>query len=232
MSSPHAATSDNGEAGHLRELRQARGLGALALAGIAAYVGLDIIAQLLPPHYNPLTQPESDLAVGPFGFVMAINFVVRGLLSLALLAGVQKALLPAARSSVGAVLLEIWAVGAFLLATFPTDVGARHTLHGLIHLIVALVAFVAGAVGELLISLRMRADPAWGRVRPALLLIAVASLVVLVGLVLGVGSVGSTTNGGISGLFGLTERIFLGLVLLWMLVASLRLVRLPRPAIA
>lgn len=228
----HPAARDIGATAHEREMRRSRRLAALTLAGIAAYVGLDIIAQLLPPHYNPLTQPESDLAVGPYGFVMAINFVVRGLLSLALLASIQTALIPAARSRVGAVLLEIWAIGAFLLAIFPTDVGARHTLHGLIHLIVALVAFVAAAVGALLISLRMGADPAWVRVRPALLVIAVASLVALAGLVLGVGSVASTAAGGIAGLFGLIERVFLGLILLWMLVTALRLVRLPHSAAA
>jgi len=29
--------------------------------GIALYVVLDVIAQILPPHYNPISQAESDL---------------------------------------------------------------------------------------------------------------------------------------------------------------------------
>lgn len=43
----------------------------LALAtivGIALYVVIDVITQLLPPHYNPISQAESNLAVGPYGY--------------------------------------------------------------------------------------------------------------------------------------------------------------------
>ena len=41
-----------------------------------------MVAQLLPPHYSPISQAESDLAVGKFGFIMTINFLNRGVLSL------------------------------------------------------------------------------------------------------------------------------------------------------
>ena len=37
------------------------------IIGIVLYLVLDIIAQLLPPHYSFITQAESDLAVGPYG---------------------------------------------------------------------------------------------------------------------------------------------------------------------
>ena len=36
---------------------------------IVLSVLLEVIVQLLPPHYNPLSQSESDLAVGPYGFL-------------------------------------------------------------------------------------------------------------------------------------------------------------------
>jgi len=38
----------------------------VALVGVVLYLVLDAIAQVLPPHYNPLSQAESDLAVGPY----------------------------------------------------------------------------------------------------------------------------------------------------------------------
>ena len=63
-----------------------RALGALVIAGIVPYLALDVLAQLLPPHYSPVRQVESDLAVGPYGYVMTINFALRGALSLALVA--------------------------------------------------------------------------------------------------------------------------------------------------
>ena len=58
-------------------MRRARIFGALTIAGIALYLVLDVVAQMLPPHYSPVRQAESDLAVGPYGYVMTINFVVR-----------------------------------------------------------------------------------------------------------------------------------------------------------
>ncbi len=36
----------------------------LVIVGIVFYVILDVIAQILAPHYNPISQAESDLAVG------------------------------------------------------------------------------------------------------------------------------------------------------------------------
>lgn len=224
MAQSHSAETATDHMRHVRESRQARRLAALVLLGIAIYVALDVIAQLLPPHYSPMSQPESDLAVGPYGFLMRINFVIRGLLSLAAIAALHKTLLPAAHARIGALLLEGWAVGAFVLAIFSTDVGTQHTLHGLIHLVVALIAFVAAAVGELLIALRLARDPTWAAVRPALLIIACAALVSLVVLIPATGSVARGATGSV---FGLFERIFIGLVLLWMALVAVRVVSRP-----
>jgi hypothetical membrane protein len=41
----------------------------ITIVGIAVYVVLNVIAQLLPPHYSPLRQAMSDLAVGPYGWL-------------------------------------------------------------------------------------------------------------------------------------------------------------------
>lgn len=222
----------HGERWHVKDLTESRRLGALAVAGIVLYVALDIVAQVLHPQQHLLRNAESDLALGAYGWIMTVNFVVRGLLALALIAGLQKALVPAARSQIGAILVEIWAVGAFLLAIFPTASPGQHTIHGLIHLVVALVAFFGGAVGALLISRRLGADPRWRHLQLPLLAVAVFALaMLLVVLVAGGRLAASGTTAG--GAFGLVERVFLALVLLWMLVVALRLVQLraaPVPA--
>jgi hypothetical membrane protein len=165
-------------------------------------------------------QAESDLAVGPYGYVMTINFVVRGCLSLALVAGLMRGVTARARSTVGVALIGIWAVGAFLLALFPTDVNSRLTVHGGIHLLVALVAFCAVAVGELLVSLRIGIDARWTSLRPYLLICSIATLVALLAELVGVRASEAF------GIGGLVERMFLGLALLWMLLVAIRLVRL------
>ena len=40
----------------------------ITIVGIVVYALLNVIAQLLPPHYSPITQAISDLAVGPYGW--------------------------------------------------------------------------------------------------------------------------------------------------------------------
>ncbi len=190
----------------------------LSLAGIALYVVLDIIAQVLPPHYNPISQAESDLAVGPFGVVMAVNFVVRGLLSVAAVTALQSSLPDKARSRAGEFLLSIWAIGAIILAFYPTDLQGQHaTVHGLIHLAVALVAFVTGAIGELLLSLRLRASSHMQPIASFSLGIAIIAIIMLLILLV--------TEQSVIGqhYFGLLERLFLGTVLLWIAVVMARL---------
>lgn len=189
----------------------------LTIAGIAVYVVLDIIAQALPPHYSPIRQPESDLAVGPYGWIMTVNFVVRGLLSATLLIALARVLAPSRRMVVGLFLLGIWAAGAFLLAVFPADVSSRvQTAHGKAHLAIALIAFVSIPIAESLLARALLDDPRWrelGERGVVFARVAVAGFFVL-----------------LAGIFlpwvgGLTERIFLAAVLLWMLVVALALRR-------
>ena len=194
----------------------------LAIAGIALYVLLDVVAQLLPPHYSPISQAESDLAVGPYGYVMAINFVVRGFLTFAFLVGLIGATHLGARARVGVALLAIWGLGALILAVFPTDVGSVVTVHGTIHNLTALVAFLGGAFGTLLLSFHFHGEPRLRTLEPVAR--AIAGLAVVMFFVTGAGFFVHR----LSSIFGLLERIFIGLVLVWMLVVALELLRSSR----
>ncbi len=131
---------------------EARRWFALVAGLIVLYVVLDAIAQLLPPHYSPIRQAESDLAVGPYGAIMTANFVVRGLLTLIFLAAFARTVAAEGiswreyRSAYVAFL--VWGIGAFLLAAFPTDVPATPiSWHGWIHGVVAIPVFIGGALG-------------------------------------------------------------------------------------
>ena len=191
-----------------------------AVALILLYAVLDGVAQVLPPHYSPISQAESDLAVGPYGYVMTINFVNRGVLSLFFVFGFVGALRQAGESlgryRGGLMLLGTWGIGAFLLAAFPTDVPSTPvSWHGAIHLVVALVAFVAGGLGTLWVSLRVGSDPV---LRGAKNFAAPISIVAAVSLVLLFGTLSGPTG-------GLVERVFIGSVLLWELATSIYLIR-------
>ena len=196
-------------------------LALLTIVGLVLYVILDVIAQLLPPHYNAISQAESDLAVGPYGFVMTINFVLRGLLALALVWALSRAAPKSGLSRTGLALLALWGIGALVLALFPTDLaGAKPTLHGVIHLFVALLAFICGAIGELLLALRFAKAEPWRSLRAPALVIAILAIILFVILLMS----------AFPHAYGLVERIFIGLVLLWMLVVALRMRSFPAKA--
>jgi hypothetical membrane protein len=199
---------------------QPRALFQATVAGIILYAILDIIAQLLPPHYSPVSQAESDLAVGPYGYIMAINFVNRGVLSILFVVGLSRIdLRKDASFRTGRAFLLIWGVGALILALSPTDLpGAHPTIHGLIHLVTAFVAFLGGAFGILLLSINFRMQKRLGQSRKYLLTLAVLSLTLVVLTFLGL----ATRIGG------LLERLFLGSVLLWILIVSIYFVKYER----
>jgi hypothetical membrane protein len=191
------------------------------IIGIAIYIVLDIVAQLLPPHYSPISQAESDLGVGPYGWVMSVNFVVRGLLSLALVYGLYRAWpKTVATPTVSFGLIGAWGVGAFILAVSPTDISGPATIHGTVHLVTAFLAFFVVAVGELGVSYSLPDGPPWRSFRPYARTLAVLTAVALVVLFVGTGIPRVDHH-----LFGLLERVFIGLALLWMLVVSVELLR-------
>lgn len=135
------------------------------IVGIALAVLLEVIVQALPPHYSPLSQSESDLAVGPYGFLMALNFVIRGVLLLIFVAAYVRAVPKEGQSRSGLILLGVSALGKLIIAFVATDLTARpHTIHGAIHALVALASFFCGALGVLLLARALRHVP---HVRPS-----------------------------------------------------------------
>ncbi len=201
----------------------------IAAALVVLYLVLDVIAQLLPPHYSPITQAESDLAVGPWGGVMTANFVVRGLLTLAFLNGLRLTIAAEGgawsrfRRGYGAFL--VWGVGAFLLAIFPTDVPSTPvSWHGAIHLVVAILAFLGGALGTYWLATRFGSSPAFRSAEGWATALAWLTTVLVVVELLG-GIADPRLSGRVGGLL---ERLFLGSVLLWLFLVSVYALRVRR----
>jgi hypothetical membrane protein len=221
-------TSVQGPQDEAAQARSSRLLFAAAVVGAVLYVVLDAVAQSLPPHYSPISQAESDLAVGPFGYLMTLNFINRGVFSLCFIFAVMLAAntfdTGSPRLRRGAWLFTLWSVGALLLAAFPTDVPATPvSWHGAIHLVVAVIAFLGGAFGALYMSLGMAGNKTVGRARGVAVPLAyLAVLLCLVELFSGSVAPGFVLHYG-----GLVERAFLGSVLLW--VAAVSAVMLIRP---
>jgi hypothetical protein len=120
---------------------------------------------------------------------------------------------PGGRARGGLALLVTWAICSGLL-----DIeGTPQRGSGVVHLVLAFIAFTAIAIGAILISASLISDPAWRPAAPVLLAISIAAAIAY--LLLG----GALKHH--HGPDGLYERIFLGLELLWIAVAAIVLSR-------
>jgi hypothetical protein len=197
---------------------RAKPLARLTLAGVGAYVAIDVLLAFLRPQYSLLYNAESDYGRGPWYWVMDINFLLRCALSLAIAAALYRVVRLDGRTRAGLALLVTWAVCSGLLAFFADNPeGTPVTGSGVVHLVLAFIAFACITVGAILISASLISDPAWRPAAPALLAISVAAA--LAYLLLGTAHQHNHVPGG------LYERIFLGLELLWIAVAAIVIAR-------
>jgi hypothetical membrane protein len=197
---------------------RARLLAQLALAGVAVYVAIDVLLAFLRPRYSLLYNAESDYGRGPWYWVMDLNFLLRCALSLAIAAALYRVARRDGRARGGLALLVTWAICSGLLAFFADDPApAPQHGSGVVHDVLGLIAFTAITIGVILISARLMSDPAWRRSAPVLLATSIAGA--LAYLLLGAPHKHSHAP------VGLYERIFLGLELLWMVIAAIAIAR-------
>jgi hypothetical protein len=200
------ATS-GGESGALRVLAL------LAIVGVADFLLILAALHFVRPDVNPVSEPMSNYAVGPYGFLLAAADIGICLAALALMFGLYLGIAPPGRSYAGLFLLGVYGVSGLLAGIFPIDVGGGATTVGTIHNIVGNIAFFGFPIAVILLSLGMGKDERWRSFRrPALAL----SLVVVLTVIL-------TIVGSNIGLFGVTQRLANVTALLWILLVGLRL---------
>ena len=187
-----------------------------AVAGVLLYVLIDVLLAFLRPDVNLFHNAESDYGVGPYSWLMDVNFLLRCGLSLAAAAAIVRHASTGGRLRLGAGFLVAWAVGSGILAFFPDNPsGTPVTTFGLVHLSIAFLAFTCAVIGTIVLSVKFRLVPQLRQVVPSLLLISIAAVVPL--MLLG------RTDFRPGTLAGLYERIFLGMELVWILVVGTRI---------
>ncbi len=197
---------------------RAKPLARLTLAGVVVYVAIDVLLAFLRPGYSLIYNAESDYGRGPWYWVMDINFLLRCALSLALAFALSQVLRADGRTRRGLALLVTWAVCSGLLAFFADDIeGTPQHGSGIVHLVLAFIAFTAIAIGAIVISASLMSDPSWRPAAPALLAISIAAA--LAYLLLAAALKHHHAPGG------LYERIFLGLELLWIAGVAIAITR-------
>src|SRR5215210_3106160 len=165
--------------------------------------------------WRPLEDPAgawpSGLALGPYGWVQVLNFVVSGLLLMLLAVGLHRGATSGHGSRIGPTLLLV-AGAAMALMGFETDPILREgprTLHGLVHDL-AFVLFVLALLSSLFfLWRRLRRDVPWrGHARYTLATGMIATLLI--------------------SLPGVAYYLFIAVVLTWMEVTAIQLWRLSR----
>jgi hypothetical protein len=198
-------------------------LALLTVGGVATFLFNLTALHFLRPDVNPVLEPISNFAVGPFGFLFTAADIGSGLAALALMLGLYLGIAPPARSYIGLFFLGLYGVSELLAGIFPIDVGAETTTVGAIHNIVGNIGFFGFPIAVILLSLGMGKDERWRSLRlPALALAGVIVLTVILTMV--------GFNVGIG--FGVTQRLSNVAVILWMLVVALHLRSVARGALA
>jgi hypothetical membrane protein len=205
---------------------KSRAILSAALLGLALFLALNVVLQLMPPHYSLVSQAVSDLAVGPYGWLMNIAFFLNGLSILTFLAGVFMATAPTIRPTMGLLILGVWGLASLAIAFFPPDIVDAHgypgaamafqrspTTHGKIHLVIASIVFPSMVLGLLVSSLGLAKDRRLCSLRTPGLLISGGALI---GLFL-------IDPLGVRGFFGIMERSVFLLGLTWVVMVALRL---------
>jgi hypothetical protein len=197
-------------------IRTRRAFATAAMVGVLAYVAVDVLLQLLPPYYDPIRDAESNLAVGPFGWIMNLNFLGRALTTVCAVGALRLFGQPSPVRGAGLVLFGAGGVASALLAFFATDVDvvagsglASYTLTGRLHLLIAGAGFVAAFLAIILLTLWLRRTRVLGNMLPAE---AFAALTAIGALWLAV------THAGAPETLGLAERVCLLGILGWTFV--------------
>jgi len=207
-------------------------LGVLSLLGFFGQTIFVVAVALLPffhPGYSSVNDPISFLLLGPYGLVLTGALLAAGLGSLALAVGIRRTTRGVRGSLLGSVSIGLWAVGLALAGVIPTDAEGRPTQGAtFFHGAVGTLAFVFGLAGVLLLSGVFAREARWASFYPLSLALGFAAFVgltelmtVQVGLVSLIEAV-SPLSRSFYGL-GIVQRVFVGTVILWMILAAARL---------
>ncbi|MFI6865375.1 DUF998 domain-containing protein [Nocardia sp. NPDC050406] len=127
----------------------------LLLAGgvIAPLLNIVVVLTLgaIRPDYNPWVVPDSNLELGPGGWMQITNYIVTGVLLLAFALGVRQRLRTGRGSTWGPILLGIYgltfvAIGPILpdpSLGYPPGEPTELTVHGAVHSLLGLVQFTS-----------------------------------------------------------------------------------------
>ncbi len=142
---------------------------ACGVVGPLLFIVAFLVEGATRPDYNPWHHFVSSLSLGDQGWMQIANFGMCGMLVLGFAAGLRRVLQPGQGATWGPVLLEIFGlclIGAGVFVTdpilgYPPGAPSTPTLHGVLHVFLSLIAFVALIAACFVLARRFAGDPAW-----------------------------------------------------------------------
>ena len=136
--------------------------------GPLLFIVVFLIEGATRPNYSAWHHFVSSLSLGEGGWMQITNFLICGVLVLCFAIGLRRVLHPGKGSTWGPILLTIFGlclIGAGLFVTdpllgYPPGVPSTPTLHGVLHMLLSLVAFIALPAACFVLARRFAGDPA------------------------------------------------------------------------
>jgi hypothetical membrane protein len=179
----------------------------IVLSCVAYYVTVGIALHFLEPEYDPRFRFMSEYAWGAYGWLMTTTFFVLGLALVTVAVGLLEFHRSSLSGRIGVGLLLVGSLGVCLAGVFREFIP---------HAAAGAVGLPSIVIATLILSWGFRRAEGWQPIHRITLLIALGMLVAFLSIVVDVG------------MPGLQQRVFLGLVLLWLSVVVRRLVQLTR----
>ncbi len=209
MASTHLSTS-------LQSRKQAAWRATVALVGMVYFVAIIGALHLVRPDLNPISQPTSQYAVGPYGWLMTSAFFSMSVASFALVLGLAHAVSQPARSRIGLALLGLWGVGVLIAMVFPLNpVGTPPTLSSIIHRINGPFAFLSLTAGVIVVSRCLKRDETWRPLHRPALILSLIMLAAFIAIMLNIATE--------AGFVGFAQRTYLAAFATWFLLTAARL---------
>ena len=136
-------------------------LGIVGIVGPLFFIALVIVQGILQPDYSHIAMPISALAAWPAGWMQSLNFFVFSILNAAFTIAVHNTVRSTRFGFIGIALLFASCVGMFLAGVFPwINVNGVPTETPQ-HVVAAILTFLCGSTGLIVLSRRMAADVLW-----------------------------------------------------------------------
>ena len=205
----------------LRPARTLRLLAACGVAGPALFTLAWIVLGLLRPGYDPVAQFISELAErgAPGAPPMIAAFLALGARTLAFSVGLHRGIAGGRGAPLGPALVAVFGactIGSGLFRCDPGCGGA--SLSNTLHTAITHAGLGALVLATLLLPFRLARDGRWRDLRPYSWLTGLVATAIFAS--------GFERFGGA----GLGQRLFIGLLFLWLAVMAARLLRLARQA--